>query len=832
MPEIPVFLMSNVVSDLAQTEGILQNDSCNDQGSVIAREVKVIALTSEPSIPARIWPGIQASRGLDSSGYSQTDFTERANRAEREKLSAVGCSSLQARIKRPLDIDVQPNSSRPESPVFGTYSDLQLPDCEITDGGKDHGKVSAWGAKIGSVLAIPMRRIDSRKKSIDSRKSAQSGLDTLGRERNSSKAQPDLCPGEHNISMGGVRSLSLTHTSVEEALHDERPSSRGETHYPAFQNIRGGGFGSSAGSSHHSPPAQSQSRMRQSFSKYSDKIATWGVPPGIDSDHRCGPFASRKFSLSDPPKTFKSRLNRFLWPNQGNDTEDRVLANALHDEGPDIPPDASHIATLNTSTNSEQLHPTKSGLKGNLARGINSARKRMSLPFIFGSDVAVACSPVEALGSCVVPLGPPRRMGVTPSALPGHSFLPPEPTSVTVSSTPPYLEHNHVTQEWTPRDLRDMNIIQSSSLDFPRYEDSPPQTPPHIIPIAPGINVVAPFESKEYIPGVEAGGDTPKASGVSRDIHHENSYPGDPKGGQKPSSDTNELDASAVLQGISPLPGGKPIELLEEEERRNKRDSRVMGLNPETIPGDDRLAGQADEDGRRDTYGAAIREIAGLDLTLRGPPALHSNNLGDVSGPSRNVNNFPSPVLQLGSNDEPAVTFPVTPPADSSESEAMAVTRIQPYNLFPRSGVTPASNTLIAQFTITQALTAVPAIFTPSQSQHLLMPRGISSSFIMEELSSRAYVKVAPRQMVAPVTASLSSRVPSSPETPLLSNGTGFDDGSPVSVSINGSGGVGTSPYHLGEQTRRGEEEKHEQRREQENEDINVCNALQKANVG
>jgi hypothetical protein len=55
-----------------------------------------------------------------------------------------------------------------------------------------------------------------------------------------------------------------------------------------------------------------------------------------------------------------------------------------------------------------------------------------------------------------------------------------------------------------------------------------------------------------------------------------------------------------------------------------------MGLNPETMPADDRLAGQADEDGRRDTYGAAIREIAGLDLTLRGPPALHSNNLGNL----------------------------------------------------------------------------------------------------------------------------------------------------------------------------------------------------------
>jgi len=827
MPEIPVFLMSKVMSDLAQTEGILQNGSCNDQGSVIAREVKVIAPTSEPSIPARLWFGIQASRGLDSNG-DQTDFTERANRAKREKLSVVGCSSLQTRIKRPLDIDAQPNSSRPESPAFETYSDLQFPDCEITDGDKDHGKVSAWGAKIGSVLAIPMRRIDSRKKSIDSRKSAQSGLDTLGRERNPSKAQPDLCPDEHEISMGGVRYPSPTHTSVEETLHDGQLSPRGETYYPAFQNTRGDGFGGSIGSSHHSPPAQSQSRMRQSFSKCSDKIATWGVSPGVDSDHRGRPFASRKFSLSDPPKTFRSRLNRFLRPGQGNDAEDRVPANALHDEGPGISPDASHIATPNTSMNSEQLPPTKPGLKGNLARGINSARRRMSLPFIFGSDVAVAYSPVETLGSCVVPLESPRRTGVTPSALPGHSFLPSEAGSVTVSSTPPYLEHSHVTQEWTLQDFSDMNIIQSSPLDFPRYEDSPPQPPPQTITIAPGVNVVAPFESKEYILQAEAGGDTPEASGVSRGVTvpHENSYPGDPKGGPKPSTDTSELGASAALQGISQLPGGKPIELLEEEERRNKRDSRVMGLNPETIPGDGGLAGQADEDGRRDTYGAAIREIAGLELTLRGPPALHSNNLGDVSGPSSNVNSFSSPVLQLGSNDKPAVTFPVTPPSDSSESEAMAVSRTQPYDLFPRSGVTSTSSTLTTQFTIAPALPAVPTISTPSQSQHLLMSRGINSPFIVEELSSGAYVKVAPQQMVPPVTASLSSRVPSSPETPLLRNGTCFD-GSPVSVSINGNGDLDVSPYHLGEQARGGEEEEGEQRRDQENEDINARDALQ-----
>ena len=828
MPEIPIFLMSKVMSDPAQTEGILQNDSsCNDQGSVVAREVKVIAPTSEPSIPGRLWFGIQTSRSLDSGGDGQADFTGGANGAKREKSSVIGCSSLRTRIKKSLDIDGQPNSSHPESPVFGNYSDLQFPDCEIIDGDKGHGKASAWGAKIGSVLAIPMRRTGSRKKSMDSRKSAQSGLDTLGRERNPSKAQPDLCPGEHDISMGSVRSPSPTHTSTEETLYDGQPSPRGETHHPAFRNT---GFGSSVGSSHQSPPAQSQSRMRQSFSKCSDKITTWGVSPGRNGDRQGQPFTSRKFSLTDPPKIFKSRLNRFLRPDQENDTEDRVPANALHREGSNVPSNASHIATLSTSTNSEQLPPAKSGLKGNLARGINSARMRMSLPFIFGSDVAAAYSPIETLGSRDVPPEPPNRMGVTPSALPSHSFLAPEAKSVTVSSTPPFLEHNHVTPEWTLQDLRDMNIIQSSPLGFPRYEDSPPQPPPHAIPIAPEINATAPFKSKEYIPEVEAGGDTPKPSGVSRDItmHHENSYPGDPKGGSKLSSDTNELDASAALQGISPLPGGKPIELLEEEERRNRRDSRVMGLNPETIPGDDRLAGQADEDGRRDTYGAAIREIAGLDVTLRGPPALHSNNLGDVSGPSSVANNFPSPVLQLGSNDESAATFPVTPPSDSSESGTMAVTRAQPYNLFPRSGVTSASNTLTTQFTITPALTAAPTISTPSQSQqHLLISPGISSSFIVEELSSRVYVMVAPQQMVAPVTVSLGSREPSFPETPLLGNGRGFDGGNRVSVSINDTGGVNVSPYHLGEQAGGGEEEEEGRRRRGwGNGDVNVRNVL------
>ena len=53
MSEILVFDMWNVMSDLAQTEEISQDDSCNEQRSVIARGVKVIALTSEPSAPAR-----------------------------------------------------------------------------------------------------------------------------------------------------------------------------------------------------------------------------------------------------------------------------------------------------------------------------------------------------------------------------------------------------------------------------------------------------------------------------------------------------------------------------------------------------------------------------------------------------------------------------------------------------------------------------------------------------------------------------------------------------------------------------------------------------------
>ncbi|PWW74636.1 hypothetical protein C7212DRAFT_365054 [Tuber magnatum] len=809
MPEIPIFLMPNVVNDPARSKEILRNVPCNDQESVIARELKVIP-SSEPSTPSRLWFDIQASRGLESNEGGQTNFTGTANGARPKKLPPVTrCNPLQTRIKSPLDIDSQPHSSRPESPGLENFSDLQFPDCEITDGDKDHVKGSAWGARIGSVLAIPMGRIGSRGKSVDSRKSAKSGIDSLERERSTSKAQPDPYSDGHNISMGGARSPSPAPMSPEETLHGGHPSPRGEAHYPAFQSTRDGRFGSSVGSPHQSPPAQGRSRVRQTFSKYSGKIATRGASPGTDSDHQSQPFASGKFSLSDLPGKSKSRVNRFLRPEQRNDTEDTVPHTVLHDGGSDVSPGASHVAILGASTNSEQSPPAKPGFRSNLTKRVNHARKRMSLPFIFGPDVATFYPPVETLGPRAVPPGPPRRIEIAPRDLPGNFSLPSEAKCVTVSATPPYLENNHVTQEWTLQNFTDMNIAQSSPpLGLLGYGHSPPQpsppetnnlvknpTPPHTLPVAPKINVMAPFESREYIPEVEAGGDIPKVSGVPWGIitHHENSYQEDPKDRLKPGTDSNEPDAPAALRGISAVPGHKPIELLEEEERRHRRDSRVMGLNPETILGDDRPASQADDDGRRDTYGAAIREIAGLDLTLRGPPALHSNSLGNVSGPS-NVNKFSSPTLQSASNGEPAATPPATTPSDSPESETIAVTGSRPCSPFPGPGVTSASNALTTQLTIAPLPTTVPAT---SQSQHLSMSQRISSSFIVEDLSSGVYVKAAPQQMVTPVAASLNTGVSSCPETPLLGNGMGCSGGSPVSVSINGNGEVNVSPHHL-----------------------------------
>ncbi|RPA89177.1 hypothetical protein L873DRAFT_707137 [Choiromyces venosus 120613-1] len=622
MPEIPIFLMSKAVSDSAPTEGTLQNGSCNDHDSVIARELKIIAPSSQPSTPSKLWFDIQASRDLDCNRDDQADITETTSGMNRKKLSSItGCNPLKTPIKRSLDMDGQPDSSHPGSPVFENYSSLQFPDCDIIDDDKDHGKISAWGAKIGSVLGIPMRRIGSRKKSLDYRKPVQSGLDALERERNPPKAQPDLYSDGHDISVGGVKSQLPPHTSIEETLHDRQPSPTGETHHPVFQNTRDHAFGSSVRSPHQLAPAQSQSRMRQGFSKYSDKIATWRASPRTDGDHQSQPFASEKLSFSNPPKRFKSRVNRFLRPGQGNDAEDIIPPSVLHDEGSDISAGAFHVAILGAFTNSEQPPPTKLGFRSNLTKRVNSARKRMSLPFIFSPEV-------------------------TPSDLPGHSFLPSEAKCVTVATTPPYLEHNHITQEWTLQDFRDMNMIRPSPpLSSPGSEDSPPQspwsevnnmtrspTPPRALPIAPKINAVAPFESQERIPEIEAKESITKTSAVSPviTINHEHPHPEDPRDRPKSSTGTNELDATATLQGISALPGGKPIELLEEEERRNRRDSRVMGLNPETMPGDDRLPGQVHEDGRRDTYGAAIREIAGLELTLRGPPVLPSNRLGDL----------------------------------------------------------------------------------------------------------------------------------------------------------------------------------------------------------
>ncbi|CUS08582.1 unnamed protein product [Tuber aestivum] len=685
--------MSDVVNDPAQNKEISQNDPCKDQESVIPRGPQVIP-SSEPSTPSRPWPDIQASRGLDSNGCDKTNFTETADGAKPKELSPVTvCNPLQRQIKS-LDIDSQPHSNPPEGPGFGNFSNFQFPDCGLTDGDKGHGKVSAWGARIGSVLAIPMRRIGSRGKSVDSQKSAQSNIDALERERSPSKAWPDPYSDGHDISIGCVRFPSPARTDPEETLHRGNPSSRVETHYPALRNTRDGRFGSSVGTPPQSPPAQSRSRVRQTFSKCSDKIAARRESPGVDSDHQSQPFASGRPSLLDPSKKSKSRVNRFLRPEQRNDTEDTVPPTTLHDGGSDIFPGAPHVAILGASTNSEQPPPAKPGFRSNLTKRVHSARKRMSLPFIFGSEVATLYSPIETLGQRAVPSEPLRGTAVTSGGLPAHFSLHSEDVSAAVSAAPPYLEHNHVTQEWTLQDFRDMNIIQSSpSSDLLGYEGSPfrpppPETnnpakvptPPHALSVAPKINVVAPFGSQEYIPEAEAGRGMPEVSGVPWDIttHHGNACQEGPRDKLKPGIDANEPDAPA-LQRISALPENKPIELLEEEERRNRRDSRVMGLNPETIPGDGGLAGQADEDGRRDTYGAAIREIAGLDLTLRGPPVLHSNNLGNVSGPSNSVNEFSSPAPQLASNDEgDAATFPAIPSSDSSEPKTIPATSSQP----------------------------------------------------------------------------------------------------------------------------------------------------------
>ncbi|KAG0130343.1 hypothetical protein HOY82DRAFT_592055 [Tuber indicum] len=711
-------------SDSAQTKEILQDGSRNDQGSVIARGLKVITPNSEPSASNRLWFDIRESRGLDGNGSDRANFTETVDMEELKKLSPVtGCNQLQTRIMKSLDTDGRPDSSRSESPGFENHSSSRFPGSEITGSDKGHGEVGAWGAKIGSVLAMPMKRIGPRKKSVDSRKSAQSGLDAFERERSPSRAYPSIFSDGHDISIGGVRSSRLTRTNPDETLHDRQPSPRGETHYPAFQDARDDSLGSPVRSPHQPPPAQGQSRMCPAFPKYSDKIATWGTSPGIESDHQSKPF-SEKFSSLDPPKRYKSRINRPPRTEHGNDTEDLVSPGAFRDEGANISPGSSHKAILSASTDPEQPGPTKPGFMRNLTKKVNSARKQMSLPFIFGSDVAAVYSPLKTLSPGAVPPEPPRRIESTPSDLPGSFFLPSKAKSAPASTAAPHLELDRVTQEWTLQDFRDMNLIQPSPLGFPRYENSQPPPPPktknpvksprplHTPSIAPKINVAAPFESYEYVPEMEVRGGIPKAPGISREIttHHENPCPEDPRDRPKPSTDTGDLYASAALQGISAPPGGKPIELQEEEERRNRRDSRVMGLNPETMPADDRLAGQADEDGRRDTYGAAIREIAGLDLTLRGPPALHSNNLGNVSGPSSNVNNFLSPAFQLTSNDEPAVAFPATFPPDSSKSETMAVARSQPYSPFSRPSVISASNVLTTQYTITPAFTTVSAI--------------------------------------------------------------------------------------------------------------------------
>lgn len=594
----------------------------------------------------------------------------------------------------------------------------------------------------------------------------------------------------------------------------------------------------------------SETPVGASPSRLSSKFTSWkkhnlnmpkgrGREPSQEDEGIADSVASEqpRSSSTPPPQKFKVRVNRFLRSGRRSVSSttgstasgDTAPVSGTRRERPGPLASASNTQTPPYPSSAESstargISRPGTGFRQAVRRGVSSARRRMSAPFLSTpplSDDNVSVSDAPATEPPerpqTVPLeqrgGIPRTPGGSRFELsdePGRAFLPSEARNVIPPTTPPIVTENPHAEDWLGGDFEHISMIQSHPpLPPPGMEESPPLSPwakapsepqPWVKltatpPRLPKIASVAPFVIGELVARDFA---TTKASSGGQRLPEK--YWAVASGSKDKGKERAKSDASDYL--IPPKEkfylesSGKSIEVLDEEKRRKSRDTGIMGLDPEVIPSSEPFeTSRPGAKGGEFTYAAAVREIAGLGRYPKRPPP--DTGTDDVSVPMPECDyDLPLPNFRFSILSEPSSSSnePDVSPCAASSSLAQETSGSISYlvRLAPtQTHISTTTTTRTATAASTNPSTSItsPSDYTPYNYQMLLSSKR-PYLFVLQELSSGTYIKITPQKNSSPVSRSLSTLTLSYPETPAPSQSSPSDARSPVSVRFVNSNGL------------------------------------------
>lgn len=603
------------------------------------------------------------------------------------------------------------------------------------------------------------------------------------------------------------------------------------------------------------PGGSSPSRLSSKFTSWKNNLST---PKGRGRE-----LSQEKATIADsaaseqlrssstpPPQKFKVRVNRFLRSGRrsvssitGSPASGDTAALGTGREREHLTSTAQtppYPSSAESSTARETPRPGI-GFRQAVRRGVSSARRRMSVPFLSTpplSDDNASVSDVPAIEPPERPQTVPieKRGGVlrTPggsqfvlSGEPGHAFLPSEANNFIPPITPPVVTENPHTDDWLGGDFEHISMIQSRPpLLPPGMEESPPlspwartssesqpwlkltATPPRL----PEIATVAPFAIGELMAQDFAAGRAPSrgrqslsdkywtvasGSGMGRNGETQTKDKGKERATSNASDHLMPPEESFYLES-----SGKSIEVLDEEKRRKSRDTGIMGLDPEVTPSREPLTtsrpGEKDDEGEF-TYAAAVREIAGLGRFPKRPPP--DTGTDDVSVPMPECDyDLPLPNFRFSmlskpspSSNEPDVSLCAASSSLAQEKSGSIsdFLRLAPAHIqiFTTTTTTTTTRTATAASTNPSTSITSPSDYNPYNYQMLLSSKR-PYLFVLQELSSGTYIKITPQKNSSPVSRSLSTLAPSYPETPAPSQASPSEARSPISVRFVNSSGL------------------------------------------